>query len=66
MQWENHPVTKALKGAIQERIDEAKDALVNSSDEEFDRFVKGMIRAFREVQAMEVTPLEEGEDEVSA
>ena len=50
----SHPVTKAIKDIIAERIAESKDAIVASSDAEFDRFVKGMIWAFNEV--LEIKP----------
>lgn len=35
--------------AVSDRIEACKDELVGSNDADFDRFLKGMIRAFTEV-----------------
>lgn len=49
-EWQSHPVTERVKAAIQERIQEAKDQLSDpNSDPNRDRFLKGMIWAFKEV-----------------
>lgn len=49
MEWRDHPVTLAVNEAIQGRINDSKESIVNSTDPEYDRFLKGMIWAFREV-----------------
>lgn len=52
-QWQehqSHPVTAALKAAILERIEASKNELADpDSDNNRDRFLKGMIWAFNEV-----------------
>ena len=48
-EWERNRVTKLFKEAIAVRIEEAKMQLINSDDPEFDRLVKGMVRAYWEV-----------------
>ena len=48
-EWERNSVTKLFKEAVQGRIEDAKMQLVNSDDPEFDRLVKGMVRAYWEV-----------------
>lgn len=66
-QWKSHPVTKLLNEAIQERIEDAKEQLVASSNYEFDQFVRGMIKAFRDVLEADVKPTIEGvDDEIQA
>jgi len=69
VEWQNHPVTEVLKEVLNERMDEAMGQIVDSSDAEFDRFLKGMIHAFREMAAWEPEfDYQEGEpeDEVSS
>ena len=61
LEWQENQITRLLKEVIEERIDEAKEKLVNSSDPEFDRVVKGMVLAFREVLDWE-PQVEEDED----
>ena len=64
-QWiehQNHPVTRALKQAIYERIEEAKDQIGASSDPDDDRFLKGMIWAFNEVLEAKLDLTDESED----
>lgn len=50
-EWESHPVTLAVKEAIKERVNQAKDHLAYGvgNDHEFDLFLKGMVRAFTDV-----------------
>ena len=61
-EWERNSVTKEFKEAIAARIEEAKMQLVNSDDPEFDRLVKGMIRAYWEVLDFKLG--EDSDDEV--
>lgn len=63
-EWKSHPVTEALNNAVDDRINELKERLVNSFDPEEDRFLKGMIRAFREI--LQIEPEDLGEDETDA
>ena len=49
LEWRNSPVTDAVYLAVQNRMDEAKEIIVHSSDPDLDRVMKGMIRAFYEV-----------------
>ena len=51
--WQNHPVTKELMLALNVRMDEAMQEIVESGDPEYDRLLKGMIHAFREVNSWE-------------
>jgi hypothetical protein len=53
--WKNHAITMAMYEAVIERIEDAKESLVLSAgnDSLQDRFTSGMIRAFREVLALE-------------
>lgn len=53
LEWQRNPVTELLKQVLNERMDEAMGQIVDSSDAEFDRFLKGMIHAFREMAAWE-------------
>ena len=62
IEHQNHPVTKALKLAIYERITEAKDQIVASSDPDHDRFLKGMIWAFNEVLEAKLDLIDESEE----
>jgi hypothetical protein len=68
-EWERSPVTLAVKAAILERIEAAKEELVSNAfgSTDFDQFTRGMIKAFREVldvQLDDVKIQEENEDEV--
>ena len=65
-EWHNHPVTEALKAAVRERIQEASDKVMMSSDPDFDRFIKGMVHAFKEVLDMEIYPTDGEVHEVSS
>ena len=49
MEWRNHVVTLEVMAAIKERIEEAKEVLVSSNDPEYDRLLKGMIRAYKDL-----------------
>lgn len=63
LSWKEHPVTQALNNQIQDRILECTDKVFSSSDPEFDRFVKGMVHAFREILEFEVEfPIEENDE----
>ena len=66
IEWRDHPVTVAIKEAINLRIQESKDELSSPlSDPDRDRFLKGMIWAFKEVLEVEPDyPIEEMLDEV--
>ncbi len=50
--WKSNHVTKAVFEVIAGRIEDAKDILAASAGEDSlnDRFVTGMIRAFRELE----------------
>ena len=61
-EWERNRVTKLFKEAIAVRIEEAKMQLINSDDPEFDRLVKGMVRAYWEVLDFKLG--EDSDDEV--
>ena len=51
--------------AIKERIDNAKNSLVvSTNDREYDLFVKGMIQAFTEVLTMKFSDDVEDKDEI--
>ena len=51
--------------AINERIDNAKNSLVvSTNDREYDLFVKGMIQAFTEVLTMKFSDDVEDKDEI--
>ena len=51
--------------AVKERIDEAKNSLiVSTNDREYDLFVKGMIQAFTEVLTMKFSDDVEDKDEI--
>lgn len=49
LEWRDHPVTIALMAAIKMRVDEGKDHLIASNDPDFDRIIKGMLRAYKEI-----------------
>ena len=68
IEWKSHPVTRALKEASKERIEEIKDQIVASTDPDYDRFLKGMIWAYNEVSQAKPDLIDEGdlEDEVQA
>lgn len=72
VEWKSHPVTLALKEAINQRILEATDQIVSgpSNDRDFDQFMKGMVRAFNEVLVAEpeiiLDDSQEIKDELSA
>lgn len=60
-------MTERVKTAAAERIKEATEHLIGSTDPELDRFLKGMIHAYREIIDMEIEPdYNEEPDEVSA
>lgn len=53
--WKMDPVTKAMYQAVIDRIEDAKADLADSAgvNPGMDRFTTGMIRAFREVLAID-------------
>lgn len=61
--WKTDPVTKAYFSTIQFRIDEAKEILSYSagSDPLNDKYLVGMLQAFREM--LEVKVAEEEDDD---
>ncbi len=56
LNWKSDPVTKAFFQAAQERVEECKDILSTSAgnDTLYDRFLVGMIHAYRELQEFRV------------
>ena len=69
LEWESHPVTAAVKQVVKERIEQATSLVVNgpSNSQEFDQFMKGMIRAFNEVLDVQLEEIsEEPLDEVQS
>lgn len=56
LNWKSDPVTKAFFQAAQERVEECKDVLSTSAgnDTLHDRFLVGMIHAYRELQEFRV------------
>lgn len=71
MEWRNLPVSKALIRAAQNRVEECKDALVESTDPDFDRIVKGIIKGHLEhldvytndnPEIVEIIPTKENEE----
>ena len=65
LEWLSHPVTRALKASIYERIDEGHIRILHSTDPMFDQTAKGIILGLKEVLDWqpEVTE-EENRDEV--
>ena len=65
LEWQSHPVTRALRTSIFERINDGHIALENSSDGTYDQTIKGIIKGLREVLDWqpEVTE-EENSDEI--
>ena len=49
LEWLSHPVTLLQKEVVAERVSEAKEYIVVSDDPNYDRLIKGMIRAFYEI-----------------
>lgn len=49
LEWQESPVTAEQRKAIQTRIEEAKEELLNNWDDDQSAFIKGMVRAFREI-----------------
>ena len=68
LEWASHPVTLLQKEVTVERLSELKDSVIVSDDPDYDRLVKGMVRAFYEQLEWkpELTPEEEEEDEIPA
>jgi len=56
LNWKSDPVTKAFFQAAQERVEECKDVLSTSAGNDTlqDRFLVGMIHAYRELQEFRV------------
>ena len=49
IEWRENPVTAEQRKVIQERIEEAKEELLNNWSETECALIRGMVRAFREV-----------------
>ena len=66
-EWLESPVTEALKQAVAERVNDCAEEILRSTDPDYDRTIKGMVHAFREVLEWEPETVEENdEDEVSS
>ena len=50
-EWQNHPVTEALRVAIKVRLSECSDQVLlgPNNTREFDQYVKGLFRGLSEV-----------------
>lgn len=59
--WKSNPVTKAFFEAANLRVDDAKEILADSAgtNSEADNFIRGFIRAYREMQDFRLDDLEE-------
>ena len=65
LEWQSHPVTLALREAVKQRINDCKDELSDpSSDNDRDRFLKGMIWAYQETLEAKPDLEEETVDEI--
>jgi vacuolar-type H+-ATPase subunit E/Vma4 len=61
LEWRDHPVTEAVRQAVRDRIEQAKDQLTSpDSNPERDTLLKGMIWAFKEV--LDAKPEIQGEN----
>ena len=47
-EWLSHPVTRALRDAINERQEEGHDRILYSTDPQFDQIAKGIIMGLQE------------------
>jgi len=54
VEWKNHPVTKVRNQAINQRITDCQEEILKSENPDYDKMVKGMVRAFREVLEVEL------------
>lgn len=61
--WKQDTVTKEYYKAIYERIEEAKDTLATSSGIDClqDRFICGMIQAYREIQDFQLEEIQKND-----
>lgn len=59
--WHSNPVTKAFYMAITDRIEDAKEVLATQAglDLNEDNFLRGFIRAYREVLMFRIDDLQE-------
>jgi hypothetical protein len=64
LEWRDHPVTLVLKDVVKERIAESTSQVLNSNDPEFDRVLKGIVRAYNELLDWEPEITEEETDEL--
>jgi uncharacterized membrane protein YheB (UPF0754 family) len=64
-EWEKHPVTEAVKAEVRNRLAQATEEVVSnlSENKDYDVFLKGMIRAFREVLEVKLADVTVEEDE---
>lgn len=62
--WRSNPVTKAFFMAITDRIEDAKEVLATQAglDLNEDNFLRGFIRAYREVLMFRIDDLQEAVD----
>jgi hypothetical protein len=62
--WRTNPVTKAFYMAITDRIEDAKEVLATQAglDLNEDNFLRGFIRAYREVLLFRIDDLQEAVD----
>jgi hypothetical protein len=56
LDWKSNQVTKAFFNAAEERVTDCKEILSNSAgnDTLYDRFLVGMIQAYREMQQFHI------------
>ena len=59
--WKQNEVTQAVNRAIETRIKDAFEEIVNSRNSDYDSHIKGMIVAFREVLDVSFEDIDEGD-----
>ena len=63
--WRKSPVTREVMQVVRDRIEEAKNSLITSTNErDYDLFIKGMIQAFNEVLTIKFSDEQEDKNEV--
>lgn len=62
--WRSDPVTKAFFQAAEDRVEEAKEILATQAglDLNEDNFLRGFIRAYREIPLFRIDDLQEAAD----
>ena len=63
LEWKENKVTQAVMLAVVNRVELAKEELVASDNPAYDQFVRGMIRAFREVLDVNLDDVQEEKSE---